>query len=105
MRKNSPQPLSPSPLGEGVAVAGKANALGRRAAVANWKANALFFLLFVFLLPDCIQAQPEIVDRVKYPFIKYEANSITTYNPLTLLPVFRSLERLLKSGDRQINIV
>lgn len=63
-------------------------------------------LLFIILLiPAFARAQPEIVDREKYPFIKYEANTITTYNPLTLLPVFRSLERLLKSGDRQINIV
>ena len=53
----------------------------------------------------CVLAQPEIVDRAKYPFINYKENVIYTPNKDVLLPFFRNLEGLMKSGDKQINIV
>jgi lysophospholipase L1-like esterase len=65
----------------------------------------IYLSLFSLLLPLLTLAQPEIVDREKYPFINYAGNNIYTPNSSILMPVFRNLERLMKTGDRQINIV
>ncbi len=67
-----------------------------------------YFLKYFFcflLLSGTVSAQPEIVDREKYPFIKFDQNKIYTPNPDVLLSFYRNLERLMKSGDKQINIV
>ncbi len=50
-------------------------------------------------------AQPEIVDRSKFPFIRFEKNKIYTPKADVLLSFYRNLERLMKAGDKQINIV
>lgn len=61
--------------------------------------------LIIMLLSQSLQAQPEIVDRQKYPFINFEGNKLYMPTPYALMPVFRKLERLVKRGDQQINII
>lgn len=62
-------------------------------------------IITILFAHSILHAQPEIVDRQKYPFLNFEENKLYMPTPYTLLPVFKKLERLLKRGDPQINIV
>jgi len=63
----------------------------------------LFFLFLIFTLS--LNAQPQLFDHELYPFINYDKNELKGDNTSNLSLFYKSLERLAKQGDNQINIV
>ena len=62
-------------------------------------------LFFALLCGRYLYAQPEIVNRGKYNFVDFNKNKLFIPDSIALSKLYGKLQRLLLSGDEQINIV